>query len=102
MDPYFIKSKKVNFISYLLNKLENIIPANAPIGVKKAPILLPMMLANIALIYSPFVKAVGIFENKILIGILLMILDKRYEEVPYVRISGPWFKNSPILLAIPW
>ena len=82
MDPYFIKSKKVNFISYLLNKLENIMPARAPIGVKKAPMLLPIILANIALIYSPLVKAIGIFENKILIGILLMILDKRYEEIP--------------------
>ena len=48
MDPYFIKSKKVNFMSCLLNRFENIIPASAPIGVKKAPTLLPMMLANVA------------------------------------------------------
>ena len=82
MDPYFIKSKKVNFISYLLSKLENMIPARAPIGVKNAPILLPMMLANVALKYSPLVKAVGMFENKILIGMLLITLDKRYDETP--------------------
>ena len=82
MDPYFIKSKKVNFISYLLSKLENIIPARAPIGVKNAPILLPIMLANVALRYSPFVKAVGTLENRMLIGILLITLDKRYDERP--------------------
>ena len=44
-DPYFIKSKKENLISCLLNRLENIMPAKAPIGVKKAPILLPTILA---------------------------------------------------------
>ena len=82
MDPYFIKSKKVNFISYLLNKLENMIPASAPIGVKNAPMLLPMILAKIALRYSPLVKAVGILENKILIGILLITLDNKYDETP--------------------
>ena len=82
MDPYFIKSKKVNLISYLLSKLENIMPARAPIGVKKAPILLPMILANIALKYSPLVKAVGMLENNILIGMLLIILDNKYDETP--------------------
>ena len=89
MDPYFIKSKKVNFISYLLNKLENIIPARAPIGVKNAPTLLPIILANIALKYSPLLKAVGTLENKMLIGMLFITLDKRYDETPYVKITGP-------------
>ena len=77
MDPYFIKSKKVNFISYLLNKFENIIPASAPIGVKNAPMLLPMILANIALKYCPSLKATGVFENKMLIGMLFITLDNR-------------------------
>ena len=82
MDPYFIKSKKVNLISYLLNKLENMMPARAPIGVKNAPILLPIILANVAFRYSPFVKAVGTLENKILIGMLFITLDNRYDETP--------------------
>ena len=45
--PYFIKSINENFTSCSFNKLVNIIPASAPIGVKKAPKLLPMMEANI-------------------------------------------------------
>ena len=43
--PYFIKSKKLNLILFLLTKLENIIPAKAPIGVRNAPMLLPMIEA---------------------------------------------------------
>ena len=58
------------------------IPARAPIGVKNAPMLLPITLANVALKYSPLVNAVGMFENKILIGMLLITLDKRYDETP--------------------
>ena len=82
MDPYFIKSRNVNLISYLLSKFENIMPARAPIGVKKAPMLLPIMLANVALKYSPFTKPVGTLENKILIGMLLITLLKRYDQIP--------------------
>ena len=41
--PYLIKVINENLISYLFTSEENIIPANAPIGVKNAPILLPMI-----------------------------------------------------------
>ena len=46
--PYLMKSKKENLTSYLWTKEVNIIPASAPIGVKNAPILLPMIVAYIA------------------------------------------------------
>ena len=42
--PYLIKLTKLYLTSCLLTKSVNIIPANAPIGVKKAPILEPMIV----------------------------------------------------------
>ena len=44
--PYLMKSMNENLTSCSFNKLVNMIPANAPIGVKKAPKLLPMIEAN--------------------------------------------------------
>ena len=43
--PYFIKSTKVKRTLFSLINPENIIPAKAPIGVKNAPILLPIIEA---------------------------------------------------------
>ena len=47
-DPYFMKSKNVNLTLLSFTKPENMMPANAPMGVKKAPILLPMIEAYTA------------------------------------------------------
>lgn len=44
ISPYLEKSKNENLTSYFFNKEENMIPAKAPIGVKKAPILLPIIV----------------------------------------------------------
>ena len=41
--PYFMKSKKLNLISCFFKMLNHIIPAKAPIGVKKAPIFDPII-----------------------------------------------------------
>ena len=46
--PYFIKSKNVYFISYFFIKDVNIIPASAPIGVKNAPKLDPIIVEYVA------------------------------------------------------
>ena len=43
--PYLTKSRNVNLTLFSFTKEENIIPAKAPIGVKKAPILLPIIEA---------------------------------------------------------
>ena len=43
IDPYLIKLRNENLMSYLFNKEENIIPAKAPIGVNIAPRLLPII-----------------------------------------------------------
>ena len=45
IDPYLIKSRKLKRMLCLLTKEVNIIPASAPIGVKNAPILLPIIEA---------------------------------------------------------
>ena len=45
IEPYFTKSLNEYLISYLLTNFVNIIPARAPIGVKKAPIFEPMIVA---------------------------------------------------------
>ena len=72
--PYFIKSKKEYFVSCSEISVVNIIPAKAPVGVKKAPMLLPTIEANIDawLLHIP--------ENKILIGILLIRLLTKKDE----------------------
>ena len=44
INPYLIKLTKLYLTSCLLTKSVNIIPANAPIGVKKAPIFEPMIV----------------------------------------------------------
>lgn len=41
--PYLINVINENLISYLFNSEENMIPAKAPIGVRKAPILEPII-----------------------------------------------------------
>ena len=80
--PYLMKSINVNLTSFSFTSPVNIIPAKAPIGVKKAPMLLPIIEAYIALIRitpsKEFVKLV----NKILIGILLIKLLDINEEYP--------------------
>ena len=45
IDPYFIKSRKLKRMFCLFTSEVNIIPARAPIGVKNAPILLPIIEA---------------------------------------------------------
>lgn len=46
--PYLINPTKENLTSYFINKAENIMPAKAPRGVKKAPRLLPIIVAYVA------------------------------------------------------
>lgn len=46
--PYFAKSLKDSLTLWSLSKPVNIMPAKAPIGVKKAPIFDPIMDAYIA------------------------------------------------------
>ncbi len=74
MIPYLTKSKKEYFVSCSEISVVNMIPAKAPVGVKKAPILLPTIEANIDawLLHIP--------ENKILIGILLIRLLTKKDE----------------------
>ena len=43
--PYLMKSKKLNLISCFFKMDNHIIPARAPIGVKKAPIFEPIIEA---------------------------------------------------------
>ena len=44
-EPYFMKCLKVKFTPCSSNRFVNMIPARAPIGVRKAPILLPTIEA---------------------------------------------------------
>ena len=52
MAPYLMKSINVNLTLFSFTKEENIIPASAPIGVKKAPILLPIITGMPATAYA--------------------------------------------------
>ena len=79
--PYLMKSINLNRMLILATRLVNMIPAKAPIGVRNAPMLLPMMDAYTA---STF----GVrFANKILIGILLIKLLAKNELYPYTQIE---------------
>ena len=77
--PYFTKSRKENFTSYFRSNDENMMPAKAPIGVKKAPMLLPMIEAKIAWAKALPVKAEGSEEKRMLIGMLLMRFEAKKE-----------------------
>ena len=99
--PYLTKSTNENFTSYLFTKEENIIPASAPIGVKNAPMLLPITLAYIALSCKEIGKEFGKLENKILIGIKLMRLEANKEEYPCVQITCSLFNALAISPDIP-
>ena len=50
--PYFTKSKNEYLVSCSLTRLVNIIPARAPVGVKNAPILLPIIEAKTADLFA--------------------------------------------------
>ncbi len=78
--PYLMKSRNVNLTLFSFTSPENMIPAKAPIGVKKAPMLLPMIEAYIAWVYATPVREEEILVNKILIGILLIKLHEIKEE----------------------
>ena len=58
------------------------IPAKAPMGVRNAPMLLPMMLANTAWVYALPSSPESKEENQMLIGMLLMRLEAKKEEYP--------------------
>ena len=87
--PYLTKSRNENLTSYLLSNEVNIIPAKAPIGVKNAPMLLPIILEYMAFNASSSGNPLGKFENKMLIGILLIKLEASNEEYPYTQIGCP-------------
>lgn len=57
-------------------------PANAPIGVKNAPRLLPMIVAKRAGDFKFSERGSTTDENKTLIGMLLMMLQQRNDEMP--------------------
>ena len=89
--PYFTKSIKRYLILYFESKLVNIIPANAPIGVKKAPILEPIILA-----YTSAKVILGILAYRTLIGILFIKSHNKNDEYPYLNTA----KLSPNVLQI--
>ena len=100
--PYLIKSAKVYFISCFLSKDVHIIPANAPTGVKKAPMFEPIIAP-----YTPlFTKDNGRFSAielyKTLIGMLFMRLAVIKELRPYLYITLFIPKNPDISLVIPY
>ena len=68
IQPYKVKSLKLNLISYVLSNFIHIIPASAPIGVINAAILEAMTLAKIA-VEGALDKRL---EKRTLIGILLI------------------------------
>ena len=77
-----IKVRNVNFTLFCFIKSENIIPAKAPIGVKNAPMLLPIIEAYTACCWAiPFMREVK-FVNNMLIGMLLIKLLTKNDEKP--------------------
>lgn len=80
--PYFINCKKENLISFVFNIRSHIMPASAPIGVRYAPILEPIIEAK-----SPYCSELPLKPRKIsvkstLIGMLFKILEDKNESAP--------------------
>ena len=80
--PYFIKSTNENFVLCSLTRVVNIIPASAPVGVRKAPMLLPTIEANVAALIPAVPVPVTKFENNMLIGMLLIRLLAKNDDNP--------------------
>ena len=80
--PYFIKVINENLISYLFNNDVNMMPAKAPIGVKKAPIFEPIIEEYIALNRIFSLVKLQIDEYKTDIGMLLIKFAKNAEVRP--------------------
>ena len=78
--PYLMKSVNLKRILFLATKPENMMPASAPIGVRNAPILLPIIEAYTPVKYWDSAREFTKFENKIDIGILLIKLLAKKEE----------------------
>ena len=93
--PYFTKSINEYLVSCSLTKLVNMMPAKAPVGVKKAPRLLPIIAAYTAALFE------HILEKRMLIGILLIKLETKKLENPYVQIVLVWLNNSASFSEIP-
>ena len=78
--PYFIKLGKEKSIPWLFTMFIHIIPAKAPTGVKTAPRLLPMTVANNAPFPAP--APFKIAQNSTLMGILFNTLQARKDAPP--------------------
>ena len=100
--PYLTKSTNEYFVSCSLTKLVNIIPARAPVGVRKAPMLLPTIDAYTAALNPVPVIFAHKLENKILIGMLLIKLLAKNEEMPYVHTVFVLPKMEAIFSEMPW
>ena len=95
-EPYLTKSMNVYRVSCLFTNEVNMIPARAPVGVKKAPILLPTIDANVIALFE------HIDEQKIDIGILLIRLEATKEVNPYVQMTLFSPNSFASSLETPW
>ena len=81
--PYFIKVKKENSTSFFFRIDIHIIPAKAPIGVRKAPMLDPAITENVNfIILGEEAKHEIILLKKTHIGILFIILEQINDNKP--------------------
>ncbi len=97
--PYLTKSKKENLTSLCFNIDIHIIPANAPNGVNIAPMLLPMIEAYTAFIFSAPLLIISV--NKTDIGILLTRFEPIKDDAPYDQTESPVVKKLLRLFVIP-
>lgn len=75
-----MKSKNENLTLFSFTKVENIMPAKAPIGVKNAPMLLPIIEAYTPCRYDASGRVDTRLVNNMLIGILLIRLLAKNDE----------------------
>ena len=101
MIPYLINVTKENFTSCFFAKSINIIPANAPIGVKNAPKFDPIIVLYIAWFRNASFSILIIFEKRTLIGMLLIKFEEAKDVVPYFKINKSSPKNWEIISVIP-
>ena len=83
--PYFVNVKKLNLTLFCLSIDNHIMPANAPIGVKKAPMFVPIIDAYI----SDWTPLSTTSLNNTLTGILFIKLQRMVETIPYKNIESP-------------
>lgn len=98
--PYLTKRKKPNLIFCFFKIPSHIIPASAPMGVKNAPMLEPIMVEYKAYKASELDSNDTMLPNRTLIGILFIKFAAKTEVNPYTGTINILPSALPMIISV--